>query len=198
MKEEQMINTMKRYFFLVLALLLLSGNLFTVEATRWPNEGNLVYDGQYFVVSAFKWTTKPGPWTVEHVGYEHDLVIFDKNFFIGNLFINCTTFSNLPADYDDCNTAGTLDGDDRRIFSFGSYRADRIIKNVEYFGTWDFDLYAGAPDADVALIAQEVENHCHPLRNIWWMDGTSSGEKTLHTDKMPWDGVGWVNFWVAP
>ena len=28
-----MINTMKRYFVLIFALLLLSGNLFTVEAT---------------------------------------------------------------------------------------------------------------------------------------------------------------------
>ena len=193
-----MINTIKRYFFFILALLLLSGNLSTVEATRYPNEGNLIYDGGLFAFSGFIWTTEPGPWTVEKPGYEHDLIIKDKNFFIGNLIYNCTTFTNLPAGYDDCNTAGTLDPDNERVFSFGSFRANWIKKDTEYFGSWNFDLYAGAPSATVILRAQEVENRCSfPFGGIWCMDGTGEAE-VLHTDVMTWQGTTTEAIWEVP
>lgn len=65
--------------------------------------------------------------------YEHDLEIADRNWV---RHYACTTWSNLPRPYDDCETAGFLDQDGLHVVSFGTYRAPSIRKHQIYYGSW--------------------------------------------------------------
>lgn len=82
---------------------------------RYPNWGDLDYNGDRTVNSYFMWE-RPGGWTVSDPGYEH-------NFAIDTAFYNvCTSWSDLPFPYDDCATAGESESNPSIIvFAFGSY-----------------------------------------------------------------------------
>lgn len=104
------------------------------DMTRFPNEGNLTYDGQYFAQGFFYWhnvggwrsTVRPtngrtftGP-TVP--GIEFDIALTQTRYFD-----SCTSYNNLPqTNYDDCPTAGVSEPSGGKSFGIGAFDATNI------------------------------------------------------------------------
>jgi len=165
--------------FLCCSLLLVSSGAFSAY---YPSEGGLYYNGQYYLDAYLKWSS-PGPWSVSKPGYEHDLRVHDTQFFTST----CVTWTNLPASYDDCPTAGLLDFNGP-VFSFGSFDAKKIVANQIYYGAWWFSSHGTASYSPFTLYGQENKNIC-PLspNSIWCMLATQT--KTLLSGYyMNWGG----------
>ncbi len=69
------------------------------RAAYFPDNGALWYNGGVFADSYFS-RTSPGPWAPGDPGYEHDFKIRSRYMRA------CTSWTSLPAGYDDCPTAG--------------------------------------------------------------------------------------------
>lgn len=135
-----------------------------------PDRGALYYNGRYYLGSFFAWTKEP-TWENASPGYEHDLHIPDENFFSGS----CTSYTTLPAGYDDCPTAGIFDRHGP-VYSFGSFDAKSIERNQWYYGAWRFTTHGNAWYSSVKLQGQESENKCLGLRTIWCMFATDTDD----------------------
>lgn len=126
----------------------------TANAAYYPAVGDLFYNGAYHLDSYMGWSPV-GPFSVSKPSYEHDLWVHDSNFFI----TTCTSFSNLPSAYDDCNTAGIFDPNGP-VFSFGTFNAKAISSANIYFGGWNFTSHGTATTSPFNLQGQENENRC--------------------------------------
>lgn len=138
------------------------------NATYYPTEGDLYYNGRYYMNSYFLWGVPT--WSVSNPGYEHDLWIHNNRYFTST----CTTMTNLPDGYDDCPTAGIGDVNGP-VFSFGTYDANRISANSWYFGSWSWTSH----DTSIAvtgfnLQGQENRNICGGIKSIWCMQSTQT------------------------
>ncbi len=131
-----------------------------------PNAGDLYYNGGDFADAFLRWDNPSWVRDGEDCAtdpkkcstYEHDLKLEwsnDGGWFdvyrlpvIGRLppplpipagegpF--CTTWSNLPEHYDDCNTAGVNSAEVFIQLSFGTYKAPDIESGLDYYGFWRF------------------------------------------------------------
>lgn len=140
--------------------------------TSHPNEGDLLYDGESYFDAYMLWDDPT--WTTSEPGYEHDLKI-TKGYFA-----DCTSWTSLPDGYDDCPTSGVRDPAGKEIFGFGSFDANRINANTEYYGAWSF---TGGPNGigHASLHWQEVEHQAvcdtifGKIDSIWCMEGVNGG-----------------------
>ncbi len=106
--------------------------------------------------------------------YEHDLEISPKKWATGG----CTTWSTLPDWYNDCPTAGVSEhGSDEIIISFGTFKAPDIESGKVYYGSWSFlgKDNSTSESANIRLIGQEGHYGICRLKNIWCIDGFSTG-----------------------
>ncbi|MFZ5652985.1 MAG: hypothetical protein ACOY42_01080 [Pseudomonadota bacterium] len=168
-----------RAFRVIVAMVTLFGGIAGAHAAYYPNEGDLYYNGAFYLDSYFRWSAT-GPFSVVDPGYEHDLWVHDPNFFTST----CTTYTNLPDGYNDCPTAGTGDPNGP-VFSFGSFDALAIASGTIYFGAWAFTTHGVAGYTPFNLQGQENQNLCLGLPTIWCMYSTQT--KNLIT--------GWYMVW---
>lgn len=142
----------------------------TASAEYYPSSGSLYYNGYAFADSGLYWRDS-GPWTLdcgwpsyECATYEHDLVI-EQGFFG-----SCTTWTNLPAGYDDCPTAGVDEPNPSIVtLSFGSFRAPDIEEGTYYYGSWNLGDEGPQMSTSVSLAGQEgnPKGFCSLDYNIW-------------------------------
>lgn len=115
---------------LIVASWMLPGPAFAYHmVTYYPVTGDLLYDGQLFADSYFRWDT-PGTWQTAYPGYEHDLIL--ESDFISA----CTSYTDMPYGYDDCPTAGKDENPDQYAFAFGSYHGHALSAYQYYMGGW--------------------------------------------------------------
>lgn len=158
------------------------------EAAYYPDNGDLFYNGAYYLDSYMRWSPV-GPFSVSSPGYEHDLWVHDSSFFT----TTCTSFSNLPDAYDDCPTAGIADPSGP-VFSFGSFSASAIRSSVYYFGGWFFSSHGTATSSPFNLQGQENRNVCAGLPAIWCMYSTQT-QNLISGWYMNWGGAPSVVVW---
>ncbi|HEX8671061.1 MAG TPA: hypothetical protein VF710_04205 [Longimicrobium sp.] len=115
------------------------------EGSYFPNSGYIWFNGDKYFDSRFRWDNPAfSPTNVRGIGIEIDLAISTTGgtaFVVPNLapvYAPCTTWTDLPARYDDCGTAGIRDDPGWQTYSFGSYNARAIQKGKQYFGSWTF------------------------------------------------------------
>jgi len=137
-------------------------------ASYYPNHGTLYYDGNSYADSWLLWDAL-GPWQHNDPGYEHDLAA-KKYYFKG-----CTSWTNLPAGYDDCPTAGVSENGDMWSFTFGTFHAKRIQAGTWYFGFWSLER-GTASTTHFYLNGQENYHGFCPWDSIWCMKAS----RTLH------------------
>ena len=133
------------------------------SATFYPNHGDFYHNGYSYMNSHMLWR-EYGPFLNSDPGYEHDLNIYPT------FYSSCTSWTNLPDRYDDCSTAGVLDGT-YHAFSFGSYDAKKIRTYRWYLGTWSFSGGSGASSTPIKLFGQETAHLICPFDLPWCMDG---------------------------
>jgi hypothetical protein len=95
-----------------------------------------------------------------------------------NFFSGCSSWTNLPAGYDDCPTVGWLEEEGERVFSWGSYNAPLIAGNQYYSGYWLFQGATGGV-SPFTLRAQEVHHKYCGFNNQWCMGGTGRQQPLL-------------------
>lgn len=129
----------------------------------------------FIFVSPGPFQVTPSPFNPMNIlndpGYEHDYA-FTAGFYTG-----CTRVTNLPDSYDDCPTAGILEGD-LVAFSFGTYTASAIQAGVVYSGQFGF-IDGGIPVAEFALRGQEVYHGICPADDPFCLEVSRS--ETLGT-----------------
>ena len=135
----------------------------------YPDEGDLFYNGYSYVNSFMKWQ-QVGPFQSSNPRYEHDLNIYPT------YFSSCTSWTTLPEGYDDCSTAGILDGT-YHAFSFGTYDAKEIEADEWEFGAWYFSGGSGAAETPVRLFGQETRHAICPWDRPGCMDGVRSSSQ---------------------
>ena len=131
--------------------------------TYFPNEGRLYYSGSTTVRSDGLIWYSPGDWSVDRPGYEHDLVA--RNDY----FTSCSSWSDLPSWYDDCETACVSEiSGDYCAFSFFTYNATSIEAGWPYTGIWTMTR-GSANYTDFRLNSQEVFHSpiCFKFLNRW-------------------------------
>lgn len=149
------------------------------DMTRFPNEGNLTYDGQYFAQGFFYWHNVGGwrskvfptdgrQYSAPTVpGIEFDVALTQTRYFD-----SCTSYNNLPqTNYDDCPTAGVSEPSGGKSFGIGTFEAKNIKNYVWYRGDWYF---GGGFDSssNVSFTWQETEaNLCARFYDIWCRGG---------------------------
>lgn len=132
-------NTTKHMIATFLAGAGLLATALTANAAYHPGVGDLFYNGAYHIDSYMGWSPV-GPFSVSEPGYEHDLWVHDSNFFI----TTCTSFSNLPNAYDDCNTAGIFDPNGpvfqlRHIQRQSDQFCEHLFWRLEFHVPWNGD-----------------------------------------------------------
>ena len=158
------------------ALLIVATSVATARASSnnyYPVTGWLYYDGSQYAESLLTFGTV-GPWSSSQPGYEHDLQVNDT------YFNSCTSYSGLPNGYDDCPTAGAVEPPGVKIYSFGSFDADRIQPNTSYWGYWQFSGGTGS-STPYSLYGQEVSHQFCFFDNIWCMGGVSGHTQLLRS-----------------
>lgn len=100
-------------FFLLVAALLPSSSAWGSQP--YPNRGSFYYNGDRAFDIWMMWEA-PGGF------FSHDPV-YEQGFAINrNYYDSCTSFTNLPFAYDDCETAGVSEQDPNMyVFGWGSY-----------------------------------------------------------------------------
>lgn len=131
-----------------------------VNANYYPTQGDLYYNGRYYMNSYFLWGVPT--WSISNPGYEHDLWVHNNRYFTST----CTTMTNLPDSYDDCPTAGISDANGP-VFSFGTYNANKISANYWYFDSWSWT----SRDTSISVTSfnlqgQENKNICGGIKSI--------------------------------
>lgn len=156
------------------------------DATRFPNEGNLKYDGTHFAQAYFYWH-RVGGWRSGKVLYDqYGMPVteprpgleLDIELSVPTFHDKCTSWSNLPLNrYDDCPTAGVSEPDpSRKSFGLGTFDAKKIQNYTWYRGEWYFTGHSTtALDTFARLNWQEVErNLCgetYGPDSIWCVGG---------------------------
>lgn len=138
----------------------------------YPVTGHLYYDGQSYAESVMTFGSFVGPWSTSQPGYEHDLSVNDS------YFNSCTSFTSLPNGYDDCPTAGFGDPPGKKVFSFGSFDAERIQPNTSYWGYWQFSGGSGT-STPYDLYGQEVYKQFCPWDGIECLGGVPDHQRYL-------------------
>lgn len=156
------------------------------ERDHVPVTGHLYYNGAYYAESVLTFGTV-GPWSSSEPGYEHDLQLNDT------YFNSCTSFSGLPNGYDDCPTAGAADPAGTKIFSFGSFDADRIQANTSYWGYWQFSGGTGS-STFYNLYGQEVYHQFCFWDGIWCMGSVPNHTHLLRGGTLNW-GQSFTHVW---
>ncbi|AFZ29068.1 hypothetical protein Glo7428_0467 [Gloeocapsa sp. PCC 7428] len=137
---------------------------------RYPNNGDLYYNGAAYADSYFKWFNVGG-WVRSNPAFEMDMTVSKR------AFISCTTYNNLPqTNYDDCPTAGVSENDPNyKSFGFGTWNAKGIINSLTYNAKWYFQNSADAGyvgyTTPVRISWQEVEKSLCSYQSIWCMAG---------------------------
>ena len=130
-----------------------------------PNQGDLYYNGSNFANVVMVWEN-PGWANTDNCDaavtdcstYEHDLVVDDSWMRSGIPLLqkHCTAWSDLPLWYDDCPTAGIAEKRNKVVMSFGTFKANAIVEDRYYYGSWVFHrLKGGRNSTSVALEGQE-------------------------------------------
>lgn len=159
-----------------------------VLETYYPTHGDLYYDGSEYFHTYLTWE-RPGGWAkVLGHSLEIDLAL-EKGYFSAEPYRRatnplgkppCSTWTTLPKPwYDDCPTAGHLEGSHPWSFSFGTWAAKDIQANTPYFGQWFFWGGRAINSSTIGLSAQENFNLSCPgalnwPRDPWCMDGVHS------------------------
>ena len=108
---------------------------------RYPNNGDLYYNGDVYADSYFKWFNV-GDWERSNPAFEMDMTV------VWNYFASCTTYNNLPQPhYDDCPTAGVSEPGSTTNFGFGTWEAQNIVNSLTYKGILSIPQF----NLDVAL-----------------------------------------------
>lgn len=133
------------------------------EVKKYPHWGDIYYDGGYYADSMMEWHVRPGGWQTNNPGLEIDITV-DKGFFE-----SCTSWTNLPSPYDDCDTAGYSEPDPNRItFGVGSYDPQYILAATPYKAQWYFS--GGTLPATFFDVSwQEVFHYFCGYDGIWCM-----------------------------
>lgn len=170
----------KKYLFpkILTALVISSTTAVSALAQFYPDGGDICYDGVYLADSYFQFI-RPDSWLDSNPGYEHDFVV------PANFFQNCTSVTNLPDSYDDCNTGGVFDGD-QWSFSFGSYDAKQLQAYTIYYGGWRFVKSGGPVTGTFGINSQEVSHQLCPFDNPWCMGAEQT--KRVISGYITWGG----------
>lgn len=137
------------------------------DATRFPNEGNLTYNGSSSAQAYFYWH-RVGGWRGQNVrpGIEFDIALENATFFD-----SCTSWSDLPyKNYSDCGTAGASEPGGGKNFGIGTYDAKSIQNYRWYRGQWSFSGGSGY-SSFARLTWQEVDHNLCPFDYPWCMAG---------------------------
>ena len=142
-----------------------------------PHQGDLYYNGSNFANVVMVWEN-PNWDKVDDCDvavtdcstYEHDLVVDDSWVRSGIPLLQkqCTAWSDLPLWYDDCPTAGIAEKRNKVVMSFGTFKANAIVEDRYYYGSWSFHrLRGGRSSASVDLEGQEgYYGHAATCRRI--------------------------------
>lgn len=157
-------------FSLVSALIVsASPSLAYPPIKRYPNNGDLYYDGGFYADSYFKWFNVGG-WVRSNPAFEMDMTL--QASYLGT----CTTYNNLPqTNYDDCPTAGVSeDNPNAKTYGYGTWNARGIVNSLTYKGQWFFTSNPGIPlispnSTPVSIGWQEVERSLCSYQSIWCM-----------------------------
>jgi hypothetical protein len=141
----------------------------TANAAWGPGEGSFYFNGYHYADSYFKWLNltgqwKNGVWVDEDPNFEMDIVM--SEFFNQS----CTGWTDLPFGYDDCPTAGILEGGTTWSFGIGTFHLKKIVVDWMYVATWSFRNTRQSNTAITRLNIQHGWNFC-PGRpdTIWCM-----------------------------
>ncbi len=152
----------------------------TADAPQWyPTQGQFFYDGaRYFSVDA-SWAN-PGAWpTLNGLALEIDLTL-SSAFFLNAPGLGCVSWTTLPGGYDDCPTAGTLDGIKSWTYSVGSNKPLSILAGTTYHSEWAFWGLPAASSSDVIVGAQQNHNASCPWTDKWWDIWCMESGPTVH------------------
>jgi hypothetical protein len=155
--------------FLALSVITLStGKLFALTAHPYPNIGMVYYDGDLHASAPFHWTTAP---------LRHYLdPAFELDIATGSgVFASCTTWTDLPSGYDDCETAGVSEPDGSESFGAGTYHLKDIIPNHFYNVEWDFVNQSFYYGLSPSVTWQELERTLCSFEDPWCYFGGNGG-----------------------
>ena len=183
----------------------------TATASSAPNVSDLYYGGTNFANAYLRWDNPS--WMHDDADcdaavtdcstYEHDLKLewkhhggwfeVDLQFLIGTLPWQwtiatnpfCTTWTNLPDPYDDCETAGVTPDEGLVELGFGTYKAPLIQAGRDYYGSWTFrNQHGTGSSTQVRLEAAEGHytgrnSRCTTIAKNKWCVYPISGHETL-------------------
>jgi hypothetical protein len=155
---------------------------------QYPHTGDLYYGGASNADSYMNWHM-PGNWQGADKAVEIDISV------VKEYFDACTIATDLPINYDDCPTAGTLEPDPNRLnFGMGTYDGTQIVRNYWYRGYWYFSG-GSAMSTDVNQTWGEVERKwylCNDRYNIWCYANVRGG--SLVTGQWNWGTPTTLNY----
>lgn len=135
--------------------------------TQYSHVGDVLHDGYGYADMYVSNHTSYGRWQRPDSGLEID--IWNKNLMYNGQ--SCTTWSDWPRFYDDCDTAGTSDpGGD--VFGVGTFAARSLDQNAAYHLEWLWDGYTdGNYSTEVRITWQEVRTYFCSSEREWCMNG---------------------------
>jgi hypothetical protein len=160
---------MRTRSLLVLLILAMPLSAEAAAEKRYPDQGTFYYDGDEEYLAHFLWTS-PGGWEDEEPGFEIDLSFSDSGFVK-----DCDISSDLPAPYEDSETAGWFD-EGKENYAAGSFHADQILAGHEYMARWICPAEEDSPESTpYSLTWQEVEHSFCWLDKDFCMNGVAGG-----------------------
>jgi len=148
-----------------------------------PNVAPHVGEVKFFtstsrVIVSFMWHDIPDDtWVSRRPAFELDIKV--PNGF----FESCTSWSDLPNFYDDCDTAGVSDPGGEKVFGVGSFSAREIQPNKWYHAVFNFiptPSKRRLPRVDYEIIASEVTPKPLCPLGHWCMYEVGNPESVAH------------------
>ncbi len=161
---------------------------------RWPHEGRLWYGGTNAAEVIMLWHKAPGAaFTGPDKYLEMDVQI------PAGYVKSCTTWTDLPAPYDDCGTGGVLDPV-YQSYGYGSYSTNLIAANRWYTARYSITRGTSASTPNVVKFGwQETKKApwCSYLfSEPWCLTGHVGGR--VHTGTFWRQNVISKSSWVTP
>jgi len=140
------------------------------DVKPYAHVGDLFHNGTTYADSIFWNHTSYGGYRSSSPGYELSFSVSR------NIYDACTSWSNLPAFYDDCPTAGTAEPEGvAYTFGVGSYNAKLMTSSGTTYEA-RFNLTGGTvPSAAVNVGWQEVSHQLCWWDSPWCMAGVWGG-----------------------
>jgi hypothetical protein len=165
------------------------------HAAWGPGDGDLWFDGYYFADSYMRWLNLNG---VYNDGWFPDP---DPNFemdIVMNQWFNksCTSWTDLPAGYDDCPTAGVSEPSTAWSFGIGTYHLKRVIVNGWYYASWRFRNTRSVNTSLAGLNIQQGGNFCTGKPETIWCQGALQTYRIFSFTAI--HGVSFYKSWYHP